>query len=582
MTAQRPPNRPLSGAHFLASVIAVAGLAAACGPNSEIGGNDSSDAVIMPGTGGGSSSGGGSATGGSTTPGTGGSAQVVEVDGLKLSGNPVYYRVVRLTHTQWENSVRDVLMLPEVTGLSEGFIADAVVKRFTNNETSLEIAGTLEGDYGRVAGEVATTVTGDSAAMARLGHAGDAAGFINALGHSAFRRALTADEVATYTALWDQGATFFGSGDDFKDGARVFIEALLRSPYFLYRVELTEAGQRLAGTELATRLSFLLRNTTPDAELLSAAESGTLDTDEGLAQTVTTMLEEVGTQEALRSFHFQLLGIDRFVNIEKDTTAFPTYKPEMKQMFIDEQGMFFDYIYTEGLGYRDILQSDVVFVNATTAPIYGLQATGNQLQQKTVGPERPGYLTRAGYLALNAGLTSPSPIKRGVDVVNRLLCGDAAPPADLVIPPIPEAKAGQTNRDMYEEFTGTGVCGGCHNTLINPPGYALENFDALGKVRTTDANQPVDTTGNFGALPENPAFTGIVDVVNQLAEHRHAHACYSARLAEFALARDIGETDSDLLASLQSSSLTDKASLRDMLVSLVQSPAFKTARQGAQ
>ena len=113
-------------------------------------------------------------------------------------------------------------------------------------------------------------------------------------------------------------------------------------------------------------------------------------------------------------------------------------------------------------------------------------------------------------MAYNATLNDPDPIHRGVDINNRLLCAHLEPPPG-VIPPLPEAIPGQTNRERVAAHTGQGFCAGCHNEIINPPGFALESFDAMGQVRTTDHDKPVDTTGTFTVLDDSLTFTNISD-----------------------------------------------------------------------
>lgn len=530
-------------------------------------------APVGSGGGSGTGTGGGSGVGGSAVGTGGGATQVVTLPGgLQLNGQPTYYRVLRLSHVQWENSVRDVLQLPAGPGLSGGFIADALAGKFSNNERALYVSDTLWSDYQRAAEEVAELVTTDASALAKLGDSDDATGLIEAVGERAFRRALTTDEVADYSALWDQGATFYASGDDFADGARVFIEALLQSPNFLYRVELSEPG-RLSGAELATKISYLLRDTTPNEALLAQAAAGDLDTDEGLAEVVSEMLDEDGAVLAMEKFHRELFGLDRYGSIAKSKTTFPEYDESLNQVFLDADVKFFSRVYAEDFGFREILLSDVAFVNAATAGFYDLDAQGTALTQVTLDGSRPGFLTRLGFLAYNGLLSEPDPIHRGVDINNRLLCARLEPPAGE-IPPLPTPIAGQSNRERVEAHTGEGFCANCHAAFINPPGFSLEGFDAIGRVRTMDADRPVDTTGTFTMADGSVTFQSITDLAPQLADSAVAHSCYVANLTEFALARDLGSSDVTLLTELQNQSQSTDASVKAMLLAMLQSPDF--------
>lgn len=522
-------------------------------------------------------------TGGTTTSGSGGGdgGEVVELPGgLTLEGKPQYYRLVRLTHSQWENSVRDVLLLDATTGLSTGFIPDPPDVKFTNNERALYVSDTLRVDYQRSAESVAETVAADPVRLAKLGPAGDSAGLIASVGRRAFRRVLTAEEQAAYEALWASGATFYQSGDAFVDGARIFIEALLQAPDFVYQVTLSPDQTRLSGAELATKISYLLRNTTPSEELLNAAASGALDTDAGVESVVTQMLEEDDARVALETFHRELFGLDRYQAILKNTTAFPMYDEGLNAVFLDADLLFFSYVYGRNLGFREILKSDVAFVNQATAGFYGLTSSTPALTQTVLDGSRPGFLTRLGFLAYNANLSDPDPIHRGVDINNKLLCAHMEPPPGA-IPPLPASVPGQTNRERVSAHTGQGFCGSCHSEIINPPGFALEGFDAMGQSRATDNGKPVDTTGTFSMLDGDISFTNAVELTTQLAESSVAHSCYAANLAEFALGRDIGSGESTLVSSLQAQSRDADASIKAMLLAMIKSPEFTRARSGS-
>ena len=281
-------------------------------------------------------------------------------------------------------------------GLSSSFIPDPPDGKFSNNERALYVTDTLRTDYQRSAETVAETVATDPTKLAKLGAAGDSGGLIASVGRRAFRRALTAEEQGAYATLWAQGATFYQSGDAFADGARVFIEALLQSPDFVYRVELTPDGTRLSGLELATKISYLLRNTTPSEDLLNAAASGGLDTNEGLTSVVSQILEEDGARLALESFHRELFGLDRYSAILKNTTNFPAYNEALNPVLMDADLLFFDYVYGQNRGLREILTSDVAFVNDATAGFYGLTSSSPALTQTQLDEAVPASSLASG------------------------------------------------------------------------------------------------------------------------------------------------------------------------------------------
>lgn len=539
-----------------------------------------------PGAGGsgatGSGSGGNNQSGSGSSSSQGGGATIppAEVGGITIEGSPKHFRVVRLTHEQWEKSVRDLLKLPQEPGLASTFFPDPKGGAlFSNNEEGLYVTDTLASDYERAAQTVADNVTKDSTALARLGNANNPDAFIQELGTKAHKRPLTTEEVAEYRALWNLAPELLPDMSPFAGGARIFLEALLQSPYFVHRVVLADDGARLSGPELAAKVSYLLFDSLPSDELLAAAQTGALDTNAGLAAKVEELLDSDEAMASIRRFFNEYYGLDREANVVKDETAFPNFTEATAIALRDADVRFFDFIYNSDGGVRDIFLSTVGFANQQIASIYGVNVNGNQLQQVDLGADRPGFLTRAGFLAVNGTLKQPDPIHRGVDINRKMLCAILDPPPG-VIPPIPAPKAGQTNREAITELTGEGVCGECHNGTINPPGFALESFDAIGKARTMDNGKPIDTTGTFAKIPGNPAFEGPKDMAKIIADSETAHACFSARLAEYALMRDVSGNDKDLVESLMKQSHDSDASIKELILALVQSPAFTNAKTG--
>lgn len=528
-------------------------------------------------------SGGGSGGAGGVTSGGSGTGGVTLPRGVALDGKPEFFRVVRLTHEQWENAARDLLQLPQTSGLSSGFSPDPPDGKFRNNEKSLYVTKTLWADYQRVAEQLADQVCKDPAALARLGSAQDTAGFIRKLGHAAYRRALMPEEEQRFSALLTAGVEYYASGNAFADGARVVIEALLQSPHFLYRVELTAKGQRLSGGELATKLSLLFRDAPPDGTLLSSAEQGGLADDEKLKSAASQLLEGEGARPIVDRFHSQLFGLSRYSSIAKDPERFPTYVAATLNDSLERADKeFFNRLFVAGQGFRDILTSRLAFVNDASAPFYGLAATGmgSALSEVMLDESRPGFLTRVGFLAQNATLQDPDPIHRGVDITRRLLCKELVPPAG-VIPPLPDFVPGQTNRERVQAHTGVGSCGGCHNTLINPVGFAFEGFDAVGMARTMDNGKPIDTSGTYDFGTGPTPFKDAAELSALLAESPQAHGCYAASLSEFALARDVAGGDGAMVAALQDASIDQRRSLKDTLLTIVIRKEFTTALGGA-
>jgi hypothetical protein len=468
-------------------------------------------------------------------------------------------------------------------GLSTSFSSDAKEGTFSNNERALFVSSTLWGDYQRAAEALSTKIAADAQALSRMAGTTDSATFIRTFGRRAFRRPLTSAEEQSYRTMFASGPTLVGSGNAFADGARLVIESMLQSPNFIYRSELGTDAAPLTGYEMASKLSFLLRNTTPDDALLDAAGAGELNSSAGVVARATAMMDEPSAKAVLGRYHAELFGLDRYGGIDKNRTKFPTYSEAFNSEIEQADRMFFDRIFSAGQGLRQILTSPLAFVSSATASFYGVAANGQGLVETQLGPERPGILTRLGFLALNANLSDPDPIHRGVDVINRLMCLDLLAPADVPIPPLPPPTPGQTNRQRVTGHTGDGTCGqGCHSTLINPMGFAFENFDAIGQLRTMDNGNPIDTTGAVAFPGGLKSFAGAPELVNLLSTAPSVHGCYVKHLGEFALTRDITTRDRPLIDAIEGLSMNNSASVKAMVLAIVGHPSFLNRNGGGQ
>ena len=498
-----------------------------------------------------------------------------------VRGEPIHARLVRLTHAQWENSVRDLLQLDAPSGLSESFEGDPPRGTFGNNERSLEVTSTLWGDYQRAAEALAEAAAADASRRASiLGGASDATQFVQQFGLKVYRRPLSAEQVQAYVQLYERGATFFPDLDAQVAGFRVVVEAMLQSPHFVYRSELNDAGGRLDSYEVASKLSFLLRNTTPDSELLEAANSDAFRSAATLKEWAERLLDEAGMNEVMASYNTTLFGTHRYEWIVKDTGVFPEFDTEKSPDLRQDTELFLAHIFEDDLGVRELLTSTTGFINETTAALYGVPApAGESFARTELGPERPGLFTRVGFLAYNGTNTQPDPIHRGVDLNHRMLCVNlVAPPGEL--PQLPPFEPNQTNRERVSAATeaeGT-ACASCHATVINPLGFAFENYDAIGRYRTTDNGRPVDASGSYQFATGLEQFNGAAELAELMAQNPQVHACYTKHLAEFVLGRDLDQADSGLVTNMMDQSLAS-ASIKDLILTIVQSDAFLTRQE---
>ena len=377
------------------------------------------------------------------------------------------------------------------------------------------------------------------------------------------------------------GPSVFESGDACADGAELVIEALLQSPNFVYRAELGDDGAPLSGYEIASKLSFLLRNTTPDDELLDAAAAGDLDEPTRVAEIAREMLEAPGAAEAIARFHGELFGLDRYLSIAKDPNVFPEHDETLNPALARAEELFLDRLFREGLGLEELLTSTVAFVNAEISPLYGVAVAGAEFEQVDLGPERPGFFTRLGFLAYNATLRDPDSIHRGVDINRTMLCATLAPPPGI-IPALPNVEPGQTNRERVNAHTGPGTCGAsCHATRHQPPRLRLRELRRHGPAarhRQRQAGRHAAASTSFADGLK--AFDGAPELMALIAESPQAHACYARHLSEFGLARDLDEAGPRARQRAPTRRAWARSSIKDLLLAVVRSPAFGRAPAG--
>ncbi len=515
--------------------------------------------------------------------GSGGSSSIPA--SLNLSGSPSYFRFIRLTNDQWSNSVRDVLALAATSTLAVDFQAPVSgTTDFTNNELVLDMDDRSRADFLSASESLAAQVTASDAALAKVYAGTDAAGFIAAVGRRAFRRPLTTAEKSTYMTLFTSGANLSGTRSAFAKGASMVIRALLQSPYFLYRSELAVTGAPLSSYEMAAKLSLWLRNTTPsDALLDSAAGPGKLETADGAAAVAKTMLDEPAAVTVMRRFHGEFLHFDRFDQITKVGVA--NYKTSLNAELAESSYLFFDKIFSQGLGLKDVFLSSSGFVGPGMAALYegGVAAPTTGYAERNLGATRVGYFSQLPFLMLTAHNADPDSIHRGVTMNLDVLCSQLGPPA-TVVPPLPAVKPGQTNRQRVDQAT-SGCGQACHNQMINPLGFAFEHFDGMGQYRDTEKNGndtlPIDSSGSFVFVDGTKSYSGVPDLMQVLANGQQTHLCYAKKLASFSLQRDVVVADMPLLTAVAGTSLSTSGSVKQIVLELVKQNAFRTRVGGA-
>ena len=340
----------------------------------------------------------------------------------------------------------------------------------------------------------------------------------------AFRRPLTAEERNIYVE-----SQFVQPGPLENSVKRVILRAL-KSPHFLYPA-LTAAPRD--DHAVATRLALSLWDSLPDAPLLQAAVAGQLRTREQVRLQAERMLKDPRAHAKLRDFFHHWLDLDKAESVAKDPKVFPEFSHELAADLRASLHRFLDHAMWESSGdYRQLLLADYLFVNERLATFYGSAKLTNGLgfEKVAVDASRAGVVTHPYLLATFAYADNTSPIHRGVFLARHIAGRSLKPPPNAVQFKDKEFKPGLTMREKVTHLTSAADCMSCHS-IINPLGFALENFDSLGRYRTHEQGRPVDVTGDYATLDgQTLRFGSARDVARHAAESPHAQRQFVEQL----------------------------------------------------
>ncbi len=375
----------------------------------------------------------------------------------------------------------------------------------------------------------------------------------------AFRRPVSAAEVNRYAALVESVTK---EGETFERGIQVGLQAMLVSPYFLFRVETdprpndSNEQHRLTDYELASRLSYFLWSTMPDHELFRLAADRKLHQPKVLDQQITRMLKDPKADALVDNFASQWLNLSNLVEVEPDAKLFPEFTPELRADMIAETKLFCRTVFREDRSILDFLTANTTFVNERLARHYGIEGVrGNEMRRVSLPPsQRTGVLTHGSILTLSSNPDRTSLVRRGNWIVNNVLGLQLPDPPDNV-PSLEEGakKSGATSlREQLALHRASANCAPCHNTL-DPLGFGLENFDAIGRWRQKDKGEPVESEG---VMPSGESFSGPVELIGILKKRKRKFAeLVTRKMLTYALGRGLEIPDSctvdDVVADLE-------------------------------
>ncbi|MEM9195257.1 MAG: DUF1592 domain-containing protein [Myxococcota bacterium] len=491
-----------------------------------------------------------------------------------------------LTREQYGNMLRDVFpMLPlDVPALVSALPSDVETGGFASN-VGAEMDDTRLGQFLSIAEKVAAEVVANFSPIMGC-EASDRSCvemYADRFGRLAYRGTLTGEQRSELLALYD------GASSPAR-GVALLTQGMLVAADTVYHFEAgTPDGdrQRLTGTDLASKLSFFLWNSIPDATLLDAVDAGQLDSEEGLANEVDRMLATPQAEDTIAHFHREWIHMED--PGRKDEMLFPNYTPELGRQMVEETDRFVTAVLRDGGTFADLLMDPRAELTPELATLYGVDATGSGWREATLNSdERAGLLTRVGFLAGAAGPARGSITDRGLVVRRHLLCQSIPePPADIqerfpVLPDDPNLTA----QELIAIHQAEPSCAGCH-ALIDPIGSAFEVYDAVGAYRPTYADgSEIDPGGDIAEVPGEPSdiqgrFESIRDLSERLSQSTTARQCYAESWYRFAFYRDVGEADICSFEHVRAAFHNGGYGIEALVKGIVTAPGFRYRRTGA-
>ena len=400
------------------------------------------------------------------------------------------------------------------------------------------------------------------------------------IARQAYRRPVTDRDLAAPMAFFKQAR----ETGTFESGIQNGLMAILASPKFLYRTETVPANlkpgaiYRISDLELASRLSFFLWSENPDDELINLAADGKLSDPAVLQHQVKRMLADPRSKSLVNNFAFEWLNLKGIDDINPDPVQFPAFDRNLKTAFTTELELFIRSIITEDRSVVDLLSGNYTFVNERLALHYGIpDVRGSEFRRVTLtDPNRWGLLGKGGVLMVTAYPNRTSPVLRGSWILERILgTPPTAPPPN--VPAFPETKEGAkvlTVRERMEEHRKIPSCNACHG-IMDPLGFSLENFDAVGEWRTMDrwARTPIDSSGK---LVDGTPVSGPADLRKALTKDPHQFVeTMTEKLMMYALARELEPKDMPLVRKIVTTTAPDQYRFSSLVMAIVKSAPFQ-------
>jgi hypothetical protein len=498
----------------------------------------------------------------------------------------------RLTHAQYNNTVRD--LLKDSSEPASMFPTEDYVNGFKNQYEALSVSPILADAYGRAAERLAANAfrRGDSRGLLPCKPVSETDAscrtqFIRTFGRRALRRPLEPAEITLYESIFKSEKTFLG-------GAQAVIETMLQSPSFIFWLE-QSPNLKGAPYAKASRLAYFLWATMPDDDLLARAERGELDSPAGIERVTRRMLEDPRAKNGVDEFVSEWLRFDRVITASRERRLFPLFGRELAKAMTEEARRFIGDLVWSDRNFMEAFTANYSFINSDLAAVYKVPPPARDFQRVEFpqDAERAGLLGQTLFLTLSSKPDDTGPTGRGLFVREQFLCQQVPPPppgVDTNLPPVEQSRP-VTNRERLAMHTTNAMCAGCHN-LIDPIGFGFEKFDAIGMRRElqkfvfpvenspggrrgkkTEINLPLDTKGWIAGIPASE-FTSPRGLGEVLAKTPQCEACIVKQVFRYMAGRLDTPADRPVLTSALEDFRRSGHRFKELVVTLVRTAEF--------
>ncbi len=402
-------------------------------------------------------------------------------------------------------------------------------------------------------------------------------GFLQKFAATTFRRPMTNEEIARYTTLFNA----VKADSKAQDALAAVAEAMLRSPYTQFRFELgaadsTDGVVALSPYEIATELSFAITAGPPDKELLASAASGNLMKKEELEAQIRRLMASDAFIDGFSDFAFRLSGIQWIGNAVKDGGTYPEYTKEAMTAMQQEAREYIKDLFKNKKGsFKSFMTSVDTTITPPLAPIYKVDAFQGSQKHSSAATERAGFFTLPAVLAANSPSIQTGPVQRGVFLLKKLMCTTPPPPPANIKTDLADIDPTKTLRERFASHSTNPQCSSCH-LMIDPFGFSLENYDAIGRYRDTDAGKPVDASGKTTLTKNsNTTFKNGVELLNFLSESKDVHDCFVRQAFRYTFGRGETTEEEPLIQQAYQKFVASDYDINEAFLSLYTSDAFR-------